>query len=108
MGLMTGTETKWAERVAGWKVSGQTASAFCKGKDFSASGLRYWISRLGKGGPGAGKPEVRLARVVRGARSGAEGETPILIEVGGARLGVRRGFDPETLRAVLEALGVAR
>jgi hypothetical protein len=108
LGLMTGTETKWAERVAGWEASGKTVSAFCKGKDFSASGLRYWISRLGKGGPGAEKPEVRLARVVRGARSGAVGETPILIEVGGARLGVQRGFDPETLRAVLEALGVAR
>lgn len=110
MGGMTGTETKWAERVADWKASGQTASAFCKGKDFSASGLRYWISRLGKGRsePGAAKPEVRLARVVRGARSGGAAETPILIEAGGARLGVRRGFDPETLRAVLEVLGVAR
>jgi hypothetical protein len=105
---MTGTETKWAERVAGWKASGQTASAFCKGKDFSASGLRYWISRLGKGEPGAAKPEVRLARVVRGARSGAAAETPILIEVRGARLGVRRGFDPETLQAVLDVLGVAQ
>jgi hypothetical protein len=105
---MTGTETKWTERVAGWKASGQTASAFCKGKDFSASGLRYWISRLGKGESGVVKPEVRLARVVRGARTGEPGETPILVEVGGARLGVRRGFDPETLRAVLDVLGVAR
>ena len=108
MGLMTGTETKWAERVAEWKASGQTASAFCKDKDFSASGLRYWASRLGKAEQGEAKPEVRLARVVRGTRSGEAGETPILIEVGGARLGVRRGFDPETLGAVLEVLGVAR
>jgi hypothetical protein len=110
---MTGTETKWAERVAGWRASGQTASAFCKGKDFSASGLRYWISRLGKGEPEGAKPEaakpvVRLARVVRGTRSGAAPETPILIEAGGARVGVRRGFDAETLRAVLAVLGVAR
>jgi hypothetical protein len=108
MGPMTGTETKWAERVAGWKASGQTASAFCKGKDFSASGLRYWISRLGKGEPEEEKPEVRLARVVRRARPGAAVEIPILIEVGGARVGVRRGFDPEVLRAVLDVLEEAR
>jgi hypothetical protein len=35
-------------------------------------------------------------------------ETPILIEVGVARVGVRRGFDREALRAVLEVLGGQR
>jgi hypothetical protein len=48
---MTETETKWAERVAGWRGSGQTAPAFCKGKDFSAGGLRYWASKLGVRAP---------------------------------------------------------
>jgi hypothetical protein len=38
----------------------------------------------------------------------ASTETPILIELGTARLGVRRGFDPETLRAVLDVLGGGR
>jgi hypothetical protein len=52
---------------------------------------------------------VRLARVVRSARpSVPAGETPILIDVGAARLGVCRGFDPETLRAVVDLLGGGR
>jgi|SRR5580693_320291 hypothetical protein len=104
---MTETETKWDARVEAWRTSGQSAPVFCKGKGFSPGGLRYWASRLGKGARGALGNEVRLARVVRGPRVVAE-ETPILIEVGVARVGVRRGFAPEALRAVLEVLGGRR
>jgi hypothetical protein len=31
-------------------------------------------------------------------------ETPIMIEVGRARVGIRRGFDAQTLRALLAVL----
>jgi hypothetical protein len=94
--------------VSEWRASGQTAPAFCKGKGFSPGGLRYWASRLGKGEHGEPKPRVRLARVVGTTQPVASTETPILIELGTARLGVRRGFDPETLRAVLDVLGGGR
>jgi hypothetical protein len=96
------SKTKWAARVEAWRTSGQSAPVFCDGKGFSPGGLRYWASRLGKTGPGK---DVRLARVVRGPRVTERAETPILIEVGVARVGIRRGFDPEALRAVLEVLG---
>jgi hypothetical protein len=135
---MTETETKWAARVEEWRSSGETAAAFCKGKDFSPGGLRYWSRRLrkrassGEGStervirvaavsksetrlrrgreaapaPGPRSGEVRLARVVRSAAS--EAETPIVIEVGSARVGVTRGFDAATLRSVLAVLGDGR
>jgi hypothetical protein len=105
---MTETETKWDARVEAWRTSGQSAPVFCKGKGFSPGGLRYWASRLGKGAQGAPGSEVRLARVVRGRRAIAVEETPILIEVGVARVGVRRGFDPEALRVVVDVLGGRR
>lgn len=105
---MTDTESLWAERIAAWRASGDTVPAFCKGKDFTPSGLRYWTSRLRAGKPLPPKPEVRLARVVRPAPSAEATETPILLEVGAVRLGIRRGFDPATLRAVLDVLGGAR
>lgn len=105
---MTENETKWAARVDGWRTSGQTAPVFCKGKDFSAGGLRYWASRLRATGEGAKTKEVRIARVVRAVQPAPATETPILIELGAARLGVRRGFDAETLRAVLDVLGGRR
>jgi hypothetical protein len=105
---MKETESTWAARVADWRASGQTSPVFCKGKGFSAGGLRYWASRLDKAEQGAPKAQVRLARVVRTDRPKEVAETPILIEFGSARLGVRRGFDPETLRAVLGVLGGGR
>jgi hypothetical protein len=100
---MTKTESTWAARVEAWRASGETSPVFCKGKGFSPGGLRYWASRLDLGAQGAPGQEVRLARVVRAAAPAAE--TPIVIEVGNARLGVRRGFDPGALRAVLDLLG---
>jgi hypothetical protein len=105
---MTETQSKWAERVKAWKASGDTAPVFCDGKGFTPGGLRYWASQLRKIGGRAQGGEVRLARVVRAPRPAPVAETPILIEVGAARLGVRRGFDPEALRAVLELLGGGR
>jgi hypothetical protein len=106
---MTETESMWASRVAEWRTSGETAPVFCKGKSFSPGGLRYWSSRLGKAGGAAMKTKgLRLARVVPTAPLAETAETAIFIEVGAARLGVRRGFDPEALRAVLEVLGGGR
>ncbi len=103
---MTETESTWAARVADWRASGLTAPAFCKGKGFSPNSLRYWASRLRKAEPGTSTEGVRLARVVRPMPpSVPAAETAIVIELGAARLGVRRGFDPETLRAVLDVLG---
>ncbi len=98
----------WAARVAEWRASGETAPTFCKGKDFSPGGLRYWASRLRKPGDGVAPKEVRIAQVVRTPQPAPAAETPILIEVGAVRLGLRRGFDPEVLRAVLYVLGAGR
>lgn len=102
---MTITEAKWAARVTAWRSSGQTAPQFCKGKGFSPGGLHYWSSRLGQS---AAVGEVRMARVVREVPALEPMESPIVVEAGGVRVAVRRGFDREALRAVLSVLGEAR
>jgi hypothetical protein len=101
-------ESRWAARVEGWRASGQTAPVFCKGKDFTPGGLRYWASRLGNVRARGQAEGVRIARVVRAPQSAPATETPIVIEIGSARLGVRRGFDPEALRTLLDVLGGRR
>lgn len=107
------TEAKWRARVTAWRASGLTARVFCDGKEYTANGLRYWSSRLRKlaveavGEGGTEAEEVRMVRLVR-APTAAEDETPIVIEVGSLRVGVRRGFDREALREVLSMLGGAR
>lgn len=93
-------EAKWRERVEAWQRSDQSAPDFCAGKGFQASTLRYWASRLRRIEREAAS--VRIARVVRATDAGVD--TPIVVELGGARVGVRRGFDRDTLRALLDVL----
>jgi len=90
-------QAKWAERVAEWRESGLSADAFCQDKDYSGGALRGWACKLRRVG---GSKEVRLARIVRASDPLAE-DTPVLLETGAVRIAVRRGFDPEVLRAVL-------
>jgi hypothetical protein len=105
----------WVKRVAEWKASGLTSTAFCEGKDFTPGGLRRRAHRLG-GDREQRRASVRIARVVRlpTARSSSRVEpapTPeapaIVIEFGGARVTVRSGVDRTTLATVVEVLTAA-
>lgn len=132
---MTQTETKWEERVRGWRESGRTAESFAEGQGFEASTLRYWASRLkSKKAVGASstsgvapavslrEPEsVHLVRVrptrarsshTRGGRSmpvaSPESNAAMVIVLGAARIEVRAGFDRALLGELVEVLGGAR
>jgi hypothetical protein len=109
---MTGTESKWTERVQTWKSSGQSADDYAQGQGYAASTLRWWASRLGRRvstEPGEAKPKaaprVRMVRLV-GAAKGAS--SSLTIRVGGAHVEVQAGFDRALLREVLYALGSER
>ena len=93
------TEAEWAERVAAWRESGQTATAFAEGKGFTGKQLGWWKGELGRRQQG-----VRLARVVpvKGARA------LLTVCVGRARVEVSTGFDRMLLREVVDALGADR
>src|SRR5882672_932311 len=98
---MTETETKWADRVREWKVSGKRAEDFAAGRGFKASTLRFWASRLRAPAkataPSEREPSVRIARVTVGAS--------LCVVIGAARIEVREGFDRTMLRELVEALG---
>jgi hypothetical protein len=105
---MTAEQT-WAARVSAWRASGWTAAEFCEGRDIKVGSLRYWASRLGRAEASATPTpeptpprEVRIARVVRAGTDA--GDTPVVLEVGGVRVALRRGFDREVLRAALDVL----
>src|SRR5215510_4072279 len=97
---MSNTATKWRQRVAGWRASGETAKTYSTGRGFTASSLHYWASRLRREGAIAG-PVVRLAQVVR-TPSTQRDEAPrgaVVIELLAARARVTVASD--TGRAVL-------
>jgi hypothetical protein len=104
------TSEKWASRVQGWRASGQSARAYSAGQGFSGGTLLWWSSRLGaniEGNAKFARVVVRGSEDVAGAVVAA-GETPIMIEIGAVRLGVRRGFDRDALREVLALVGGTR
>jgi hypothetical protein len=112
------TREKWTERVREWRESGLTAEAFTEGKDYEASSLRWAESQL-KGKGAAKMPSSR--RTTRAKSNGTTvgaaprflpvrvgtlpaGEPDVVVEVGGARLRVRRGVDLALIADVVRAL----
>lgn len=103
----------WAKRVAEWRASGLTSERFCARRDFTAGGLRNAAHTIESAAREVKVPTVRVARVLRvaapaliAARRGAISASPVVVEVGGARVSVERGFDRSALAVVLELLAV--
>ena len=112
------TEAIWAERVEEWRESGKSASEFAADKPYASSTLQWAASRL-KRGPRRGRKrrvsaegasvarEIPMAKVVRRSRR----ETTVgdlVIEIAGARIAVRQGFDGALLGEVVRALREGR
>ena len=104
-------EATWARRVAEWKASGLSSPAFCEGKDFTPGGLRYMAHRLDVGR--SSRPRrPRIAKVVRleaarPAEQPSAPASPVVVEIGAARVVVRPGVDRGTLATVIEVLASA-
>jgi hypothetical protein len=101
----------WAKRVAEWRASGVTAAEYCSANGLSLSRLRYWAYKRGGSEVSAGGRErvtfaPRLARVVATRERPSTGSAGdgVVVEVGGARVHVRRGFDRAVLAEVVDVL----
>jgi len=99
---------QWKRRVAEWRASGLSASEFAAGRGFARSTLTWWAWRLGSV---ASVPEGRpaaagagLVRVLVRDEEAVAPETPVVVEVGGVRVRVARGFDRGVLRDVVSLL----
>lgn len=94
----------WRKRVAAWRSSGLTAAVFCVEQGLELGSLRYWTQRLRRDDE-APTPPVRLAQVVRQASQPLDDAAALIVEVGGVRITVARGFDRATFATVLDILG---
>ena len=112
------TEAQWVARVGAWHASGMSARTFSEGKGFAASTLRWWEGRLKRASKVPPSLPASMARVLRsppsallsGATQVGAGAVPatLALELDGVQIAVRRGFDAELLRQVVQALGGAR
>jgi len=105
---MTDTEKKWQERVLAWKASGKSCEEFAQGQGFAAITLQQWGFRLRKKEREARAEPVVLARVIRADVTAHAGTATMVVDVGGARIEVRPGFDRALLRELVAVLTEAR
>ena len=115
-------EKSWAKRVAAWRASGKTSTAFAEGQDFTAGGLRYWAHRIDRArrvsqAEPAPKPApvrvrrraVRIAKVIRGSPGAppvsASADGSIVFDYAGTRVAVRADYDRAALRDLLALFG---
>ena len=117
-GMKPKTEAIWAERIEAWERSGQSATEFAEGKPYTGGTLAWAASQLRKGAPGKSKRheagarptrerKIRMAEVVRRPSKTSAVES-IVLEIGGAVISIRRGFDRAVLQDVVVALRGAR
>ena len=98
----TDTHDTWRTRVDSWRRSGQSARIYATGREFTDSALHYWSRRLRELEGDGRRPVVRLAQVVTPPKPPTE--TPIVVERGGFKVSLMRGFDREALETVVEVL----
>jgi hypothetical protein len=112
------TEAVWAERIEEWGRSGQSATEFAEGKPFTGATLTWAASQLRKGARAKGKRredgsrakrerKIRMAEIVR-RPSKTPGAESVVVEISGALISVRRGFDRALLQDVVATLRGAR
>jgi hypothetical protein len=97
---MSDARSFWKKHVIGWRASGGTTREYCERHGLSANSLKWWSSRLKRDGE---FPEAAM-RWARVELAGAFTPRPIVVRVGRARITVERGFDTETLAAVIAVL----
>jgi transposase-like protein len=96
------TDEERGREVEGWRSSGEGVRQYATRRGYSETTLRKWI-RAAEARPWVSAPGlVRL--VPRSAVEAGETESELVVEVGGARVRVRRGFDAALLRGVVSAL----
>ena len=102
-------QATWKRRVCEWRASGMTAAEYSAGRDFAPATLTWWAWRLGAGAvperPPVGSAQPGgFIRVVAARPVPVVDESPVVVEIGVARLRVGRGVDREVLEMVVGVL----
>ena len=94
----TATHLDRAREVSGWLASRKSALQYAAGRGYSAVSLRRWAKLQATSrtvGPNFGFVKLQIV---------SKAQAELSIEVRGVFIRVSRGFDPELLRSVIDAL----
>jgi len=95
---------EWALRVAAFKASGQSASAWCVAHDLPPHQLWYWLRKhKSEDTPTVMPPQWLSVEVGELEHSSAQ-RSALIVRVGQATLEVKPGFNPTLLTDVVRIL----
>jgi hypothetical protein len=103
----------WAGRIADYKASGLTKSAWCTANQFTIDQLKYWLYKVKKASstvPASSTPTPLpgwLPLAVADQDAPLSGCSSLVVRVGQANIELHAGFDPKLLREVVQALGTS-
>ena len=91
---------EWETWVELWRESGKPAATWCRENALPYWKFNYWRKRLEPVAATTG-PSTPFALV---SEPGEESRAGVVLEIGGVRLNVFRGFDPEVLASIIGVL----
>ncbi|PZN12862.1 MAG: IS66 family insertion sequence hypothetical protein [Proteobacteria bacterium] len=99
----------WAARIADYRASGLTMSAWCAANHCTIDQLKYWLYKAKKLPPSPSSPSPTrwVPLTVADGHPKSDVSSSLVIYIGKARIELQAGFDLELLREVVRALGEA-
>lgn len=90
---------EWMTRIADYRASGLTMTAWCQAHSFSKEQLKYWIRKTK-----TTSPSKRPQHFVPLTTTEESAVSSLIVHIGKARIELHAGFDPQLLREVVQAL----
>lgn len=98
-------QREWGARVTDFKASGMTMPAWCLANQVNLNQMKYWNRNLKKVTSSLSRPTKAHFVPLSVSAEHSTAEAPsLVVQVGSASIGLQKGFDPELLREVVEAL----
>ncbi|WP_083932131.1 IS66 family insertion sequence element accessory protein TnpA [Cohnella laeviribosi] len=99
----------WAARIADYRASGLTMSAWCAANQCTKDQLKYWLYKAKNMTPSPSTDSSTrwVPLTVADSQPKAPVSSALVVCVGQSRIELHPGFDPRLLREVVHALGEA-
>jgi hypothetical protein len=95
---------EWIARIADYRASGLTLSAWCTANHFTKEKLKYWLRKTKEDSSSATlTPPTRWVPLTVADQFST---SSLVVRVGPASIEIRAGFDPRLLREIVQALEV--
>ena len=95
---------EWTTRIADYKASGLTMSAWCTANQVTLEQFKYWNRKLKPIASDAVSPAACFIPVSVADSVPPHSASSLVVHVGHASITLQKGFDPQLLREAVEAL----